>query len=106
MSLAFFSTLHRINAAYLIYRRVSGKLKEKNARKPTMGVILRTPPTAGASGHTRDSPGSGSEKKSRPTLNFVEHSWRLGSPAPKIAAPSTIWRELFSMQTLVEQIVY
>ena len=40
------------------------------------------------------------------TLNFTEHCWRLGSPAPKIAALSTIGRELFSMQTLVEQIVY
>lgn len=33
---SIFSTLHRINAAYLIYRRVEGKLKEKIGPKPVM----------------------------------------------------------------------
>lgn len=32
--------------------------------------------------------------------------WSDAAIPPKIATPSTIGRELFSMQTLVEQIVY
>jgi hypothetical protein len=82
MSLAFFSTLHRINAAYLIYRRVEGKLKKKIGPKPVMELNLLKPANGGElrarTSLTRFMP----REKIRPDSQFCRALLAIGLTSP------------------------
>ncbi|WP_421298639.1 hypothetical protein [Aeromonas veronii] len=82
MSLAFFLTLHRINAAYPIYRHVIDELKKKNRHFSEDGkACINAPLAAPQATHTTPTiPGRG--KKSGQTRNFVDGILAVDAASP------------------------